>query len=397
MKVLVVADGHYYIDKEKKVYVESVFDYSFYARYLSAFDEVYAIVRAESVDEQPKDTKIASGDHVHFLPIPPTRGAKEYALNYLKTRKIVKKYIRDFELAIFRMPGAIANLVSSVYMKTGKKFAIEVVVDPWEYFAKGTVQGISRPFVRLFWTESLKRICQKAVGVSYVTQKYLQKKYPCMAHEGKDGYFTAAYSSVELPDNQFGQSRVYKKKDKYIISHVVNAFTGYGKGHVPLMNAAKIVIDQGYNIEIWFVGDGPLKEDFIHYSEKIGIADNVKFLGRMPSGADVRKKIKKSDVFVFPTRAEGLPRVVLEAMAEGLPVISSPVCGIPEILPRECLISYDDYDGYAEAIIRLIKNPDLMTRYSVRNIDVAKEYKSSILNVRRQVFYLKLRNQISNE
>lgn len=395
MKLLVVADGHYYIDKKKNVYVESVFDYSFYARYLSVFDEIYAIVRAESVDAQPKGTKLSSGDCVHFLPIPPTRGAKQYALNYYKTKRIVKGYIKDFDLAIFRIPGAVANLVSSVYMKTGKQFAIEVVVDPWEYFAKGTVQGITRPFVRVFWTESLKRICKKAVGVSYVTQEYLQKKYPCKAHEGKDGYFTAAYSSVELPDDQFGQSRVYEKKDKYIISHVANAFTGYGKGHIPLMNAAKKIIDRGYNIEVWFVGDGPLKQDFINYSKKIGISENVRFLGRMPSGADVRRIIRKSDIFVFPTKAEGLPRVVLEAMAEGLPAISSPVCGIPEILPKDCLVPYDNYDGYAEAIVRLIDNPDLMTKHSKRNIDVAKEYKSSILNEQRKAFYFKLRESVN--
>lgn len=391
MKVLVVADSHYYIDKQKNVYVESVFDYSFYARYLSVFDEVYAIVRAETVEKQPKGTKLASGEHVHFLPIPPTRGAKQYALNYRKTQKIVKEYVKDFDLAIFRIPGAVANLVSSVYMKTGKPFAIEVIVDPWEYFAKGTVKGVTRPFVRMLWTRSLKSICQKAIGVSYVTQHYLQKKYPCKAHRGEPGYFTAAYSSVELPDNQFGLAREYSSKDKYIISHVANAFTGYGKGHVPLMNAAKIVIEQGYNIEIWFVGDGPLKQDFIDYAKKLGISENVYFLGRMPSGADVRKKIKESDIFVFPTRAEGLPRVVLEAMAEGLPAISSPVCGIPEILPKECLVSYDDYSGYANAIIRLINDPELLTKYSKRNIEVAKEYKSSILNGRRKEFYQQLR------
>lgn len=89
MKVLVVADGHYYIDKEKKVYVESVFDYSFYARYLSVFEEVYAIVRAEKVNEAPKGCKLASGPNVHFLPIPPSRGVKQYLKNYTKTRKLV--------------------------------------------------------------------------------------------------------------------------------------------------------------------------------------------------------------------------------------------------------------------------------------------------------------------
>lgn len=397
MKILVVADGHYYIDKGNNVYVESVFDYSFYARYLSAYEEVYAIIRAEKVNNQPRGTKVASGHNVHFLPIPPTRGAKQYAKNYRKTQTIVRKYIKDFDAAIFRIPGAVANLVSDLFEKTGKPFAVEVVVDPWEYFAKGTVKGLARPFVRLWWTRSLKNICQKAIGVSYVTQRYLQAKYPCKAMKGVPGYFTAEYSSVELPDDQFEKPRVYSKKGKYIISHAANAFTGYGKGHIPLINATKKVIDQGYDIEVWFIGDGPLKQEFINYAEKLGIASNIKFLGRMPSGADVRRKLKESDIFVFPTRAEGLPRVVLEAMAEGLPIISSPVCGIPELLPKEWLVPYDDYAGYASAIINLINDADLMTKYSKRNIDVSKEYKSSLLNERRKGFYMKLRECVKSE
>ena len=239
MKILVVADGHYYIDKKKNVYVESVFDYSFYARYLSVFDEVYAIVRAEEVEELPKGCKLASGEHVHFLHIPASRGFNQYIQNYVKTKKLVKSYVQQFDLAIFRVPGVVPNLVSSVYRKTGKPYAIEVVVDPWEYFAKGTVQGIIRPFVRALWSLSLKNICRKANGVSYVTKRYLQTKYPCKALTSKDiNYFTEHYSSVELPDDQFGQARVYEKKEKYIISHVANAFTGYGKGHITLMNAA---------------------------------------------------------------------------------------------------------------------------------------------------------------
>lgn len=395
MKLLVVADGHYYIDKEQNVYVESVFDYSFYARYLSAFDEVYAIIRAEKVEMPPKDCKKASGPNVYFLPIPPSKGVKQYAMNYLDNQKLIKEYVKEFECAIFRIPGVVANTVMPIFEKTGKPYAIEVVVDPWEYFAKGTVQGITRPFVRRGWTQSLKKACMRANGVSYVTQHYLQEKYPCraLANPGKD-YFTGSYSSVELPDDKFGTSKEYWKKDKYIISHVANAFTGYGKGHITLMKASKEVLERGYDIDVWFVGDGPLKGEFEDKAKELGIAEHVKFLGRMPSGDAVRERIKESDLFVFPTRAEGLPRVILEAMAEGIPAISSPVCGIPEILPKECLVDYDDYHGYAEAIIRMLDDPGLMTEHSKRNLEVSKEYKSSILNARRKEFYLNLRRLV---
>ena len=90
--------------------------------------------------------------------------------------------------------------------------------------------------------------------------------------------------------------------------------------------------------------------------------------------------------------AEGLPRCVLEAMAEGMPVLSSPVCGIPEILNEECLIPFDDPDGYADKIIELMNNPDEMTRLSKENLETALKFKNSALMKKRTSFYKKLRD-----
>lgn len=392
MKLLVVADGHYYIDEQQKVYVESVFDYAFYARYLSVFDSVYAIVRAEKVKTAPANCKLASGPHVHFLPIPPSRGLKQFAQNYFTTRRLIKQYVKECDCAIFRVPGVVANTALPIFARTKKPYALEVVVDPWEYFAKGTVRGITRPIVRYVWTQNLKKVCKEALGVSYVTESYLQQKYPCQAVlSDKAPYFTGSYSSVELPDDQFAAPKVYTAKDKFIISHVANAFTGYGKGHVVLMQAVQKVLAAGYKVDVWFMGDGKLRPVFEQIAADLGIKEHIFFLGRMASGAEVRQKVRHSDLFVFPTRAEGLPRVILEAMAEGIPAIASPVCGIPEILPAECLVNYDDVQGYTDAIIRLITHPDLMTAQSKRNIEVSKQYKSSILNQRRKTFYTQLK------
>ena len=148
MKLLVVADGHYFIDKNNHVYIESVFDYSFYARYLLVFEEVHAIVRAETVNDAPKGCKLASGSNVHFLPILASRGVKQYIRNYYKNQKLIKQYIKDFECVIFRIPGVVANMVLPAFEKLKKPYAIEIVVDPWEYFAKGTVQGFTRLLVQ---------------------------------------------------------------------------------------------------------------------------------------------------------------------------------------------------------------------------------------------------------
>ena len=393
MNLLIAADGHYYKDKNGAVYVDAVFDYSFYKRYLSVFENVFALARLEEVDCPPKGCKLASGEGVTFLPLPSSRGVNGSIKTIFKTKKAIHHYIEEFDCAIFRVPGVVGNLASEEYKKhKNKKFAIEVVVDPWEYFSKGKITGLARPIVRLLWTIQLKKICMDADGVSYVTENYLQSKYPCKALLGQSKYFYSSYSSVELPDNMYAEPRNYSLKDKWIIGHVAASFTGYGKGQTVLMEAVKIIREKGYNVNIRFIGDGPLRKEFETYAKSLNIQDAVSFLGSFPNGNEVRRELRKCDLFVFPTKAEGLPRCVLEAMAEGLPVISSPVCGIPEIISNDYLVDYRRPDLYADKIISIINNPSILTQMSKDNINTAIKFKSSILTEKRNAFYKQLKD-----
>lgn len=394
MCVLVVADGHYWRTSNGDVYVDSVFDYSFYKRYLMVFDKVYAIARIQDVQDPPLGKKLASGEDVIFLELPPYKGPWQYMAKYYKITKLARDYSKLCKCGIFRLPGATANIVSKAFIKSKKPFALEIVVDPWEYFSKGTIKSIARPFVRISWTKFVKNMCLKANGVSYVTEFYLQNLYPSYAtiNGNSKHYFTESYSSVELDDTKFGIPRKHFSKEQYLISHVSNSFSSYGKGHITLMKALAIIIERGFNVNVEFIGDGPLRSEFKNFAKELGIENHIMFLGKLPNGEAVRDVISKSDLFVFPTKAEGLPRVLLEAMAEGLPCISSPASGIPEILSEDYLCNYGDYVSFADKIIELITNSSLMDYESERNINTAKKYSSSKLNYRRREFYKKLKD-----
>ncbi|MGI5967471.1 MAG: glycosyltransferase [Anaerotruncus rubiinfantis] len=309
-----------------------------------------------------------------------------------KAARVAREYARRFSCAIFRLPGATANIVCREYAKTGKPFSVELVIDPWENFAPGSGTGILRPLIRRSWTSIVRKMCLKANGASYVTERYLQQKYPCAAMRGSEGRFTAYYSSVELPDDAFAQPRNYAPKETWIIAHTANSMVDYCKGHIQLMNAVKLVREQGYDVRIRFIGDGSRKEEFRQYAGSLGIGESVMFLGRLPSTEEVRRALAQADMFVFPTRAEGLPRGLLEAMAEGLPCISSPTCGIPEVLDEAYLSGYDDAERFAQLIIDFITNPDRMTAESERNLRRARDFAASLLTARRSEFYERTRD-----
>lgn len=392
MDLLLVADGHYFRDKHGDVYVETTYDYQFYSRYLAVFDKVYAVVRIENIDKASPKLKKCSGTNLEFLELPAFTGPWEYIKHFPHLKKLAKQYSQKASCGIFRLPAATANFMCKSFSKTKKPFAVEIVVDPWENFAPGSIRSILRPVIRYTWTKLVKDMCKKANGASYVTQNYLQEKYPCAADLKKNSAsFKSWYSSVELPDDEFAQPRKYELKKTWTIIHVANTFADYGKGHIPLMNALKIVRRKGYDVQIEFVGDGSKKDEFIQYAKSQNISDAVKFLGRLPSGDRVRQQMKKADLFVFPTKAEGLPRALLEAMSVGLPCLSSPTCGIPEVLDKKYLYQYEDYNGFASGIIDFIENPLKMEQASSENIVIAKHFSSSVLNKRRKEFYEQLK------
>ena len=112
----------------------------------------------------------------------------------------------------------------------------------------------------------------------------------------------------------------------------------------------------------------------------------------MLSSSDaVRERLKKADIFVFPTQAEGLPRGILEAMAGGMPVLSTPVGGIPEVLEKRYMFDPLDAEAFANAVYRLMDDPSELNKMSRHNFSVAENYKNTILQERREQFYKKLK------
>lgn len=393
MDILVVPDSHYYKNSEGEIFAESVYTYDFFKRYLLVFDKVIVLARVNNTGEIDEHMKKSNGPGVEFCELPDYSGPVQHLLNYWKLNRICKEALKKIDCCILRVPSATANCAWKYVNKRKVPVALEVVVDPELYFGKGTMKSILRPLIQYDWTRKLKFMCKHANGVSYVTKEYLQNKYPCIASEKGEGteYFTGYYSSVLINEKHFGTSRKYEGKKHWNIIHVANYISGYRKGHKVTLEILKQLLDKGYDVDVIFIGDGSLKTYFMNMANDMGIYDNTHWLGRLSSSDQVFAQLKQADIMLFPTMAEGLPRVLLEAMASGLPCLSSPVCGIPEIIDKEMLIEYSNVNGYTEKIVELINNTQKLESISQHNILVAEQYCEDVLNRHRVDFYRKLR------
>lgn len=128
------------------------------------------------------------------------------------------------------------------------------------------------------------------------------------------------------------------------------------KGVSYLVEAARKVVEKNPETKFLIVGDGPLKEKLIELSEKLGLTEHVLFLGQR---MDVPKILGASDLFLLPSIWEGLPNVVLEAMAAGLAVVATKTSGTPELVvdgKTGFLVSPGDAVGLAGAILACTKD-----------------------------------------
>lgn len=108
------------------------------------------------------------------------------------------------------------------------------------------------------------------------------------------------------------------------------------KGHLCLLDAVRELAAEGLRFKLSLVGDGPLRTEIEARIARLGLCDRVEIIG-WASNNDVRQHILASRAMVLPSFAEGLPVVLMEALALGRPVISTYVAGIPELVePGVC-------------------------------------------------------------
>jgi glycosyltransferase involved in cell wall biosynthesis len=133
---------------------------------------------------------------------------------------------------------------------------------------------------------------------------------------------------------------------------------GERKGVFDLLEALALARAEHDDLELIVGGAGAIERARVE-ARRLGVADSVEFLGWV--GPQEREALfRRADIFALPSRNEGLPMSVLEAMARGLPVIATPVGGVPELIDdgvNGILVPPGDAQALARAIARLASDP----------------------------------------
>lgn len=152
------------------------------------------------------------------------------------------------------------------------------------------------------------------------------------------------------------------------------------KGPLLLLQAIERIRNQGIAISLTIVGDGPQRADLETFIQEHRLAELVTLTGALNHDQTL-ERVAAADLFILASFAEGIPVSLMEAMALGVPCISTYIAGIPELIENErdgILVPAGSVDDLAEAILRLAHDPELRRRLAQAARDrVLREYSLS--------------------
>lgn len=169
------------------------------------------------------------------------------------------------------------------------------------------------------------------------------------------------------------------------------------KGHTYLLKVAKEVIKSIKDVRFFIVGDGPLRKRLEDEAKDLGIKGNIIFTGLRN---DVPELLSIMDIFVLPSIKEGLPIVLLEAMASKKPVIATKVGAVPKVIEDNkdgILVAPGNINELKEAMIFLLTNKKLSKELSQNAYNkVASEFSSQTMCAKYSEIYKKVLEKYKN-
>jgi len=361
----------------------------FWQRYLEIFDRVLVAARVEPATDT-RGLGAVEGPNIEVRALPAYRGPWGYLHRRPALVRAMRSALVDADVLCVRAPGPIAGLAWR--LRDGRPLGVEVVGDPLDSLGAGAVRSLVRVPARAALARDLRAMCRDAVAVAYVTEQALQHRYPPAG-------WSTTYSSIDLPAEAFASDELLALRaarlarpekgtpaDPWRLVSVGTLAQPY-KGHDVLIDAVERCRADGLAVELVIVGDGRYRAAL----EARSRSGAVRFVGQLPAGAPVRAALDEADAFVTASRAEGLPRALIEAMARGVPGLGTRVGGIPELLPDDRLVPPNDAAALADAIRRLCSPATEFAAFARRDRAIAGRYEASLLRERRRAFYRRLR------
>lgn len=265
-------------------------------------------------------------------------------LALVPTLRLVRQWQPDAAIAFFGLPGGFLALIAK------RLFGLPYIVS----LRGGDVPGfwypgisayhlLSKPLIRLIWRQSIA-VVANSKGLQQLAIQTTPNLPISIVPNGVD---CEAFRPAVNPRSSASVRLL-------LVGRLVKQ-----KGVDILLKALSQLKDLPVSVTLDLVGDGSDRSQFATQAQDLGLSEIVKFSG-WASRPELVQHYQQADIFVFPSRDEGMPNALLEAMACGLPAIATRIAGSEELVQEGVtglLVDSEDAIGLANALKTLILDP----------------------------------------
>lgn len=272
------------------------------------------------------------------------------------------------DLLVVRVPEFVSFVAClATRSRRGPRLAF-VVAEPLGV-AKLFAGGLPGRVLGRLMTVVARSIVRGSDGVVYVTRNHLQRVLPARA-----GTPTLARSNVKVAADQLAtRPRTYEGRTGTLSVVAAGTLDGDIKGFDLLIEAVARARSAEADVRCSILGQGSSAASLRDRAVGLGIGDHIDMPGFVSSRAELFDRFAQADLFAMPSRSEGLPRVLVEAMAAGMAAIGSRAGGIPELLDEDALMDIGDVDRLTELLMTAATNPGYLSANARRGYEVASE------------------------
>ncbi|SIS82759.1 glycosyltransferase family 4 protein [Salimicrobium salexigens] len=387
MEVLFCHDGPLRKDEQGNYYGTAHNDDTF-KRYYNIADNVSVAIRVNDISksEAKKDLSKITVSPFEVVECPNVSSLKGILIKRKKTREIIKEAVLNSDYVVVRLPSVIGFIGIDFAKKLNKPYLVEMVACPWDAFWNHSWKGkVVAPFMYF----ATKKRVKNARYTVYVTNNFLQNRYPT-----KGEYVNCSNVSLNNFDDSVYYNRINKIKNlndesKIIIGTTAAVNVRY-KGQKYIIEALGELKKSGIqNFEYQLVGGGD-QSYLKSIAEKHNVLEQVKFFGSMPH-SKVFDWLERIDIYAQPSRQEGLPRGLIEAMSKGLPAFGANTAGIPELLNEDFIFSNTKRNIKEICDILISFDKNLMLYQAEINFEESKKYNKETIEERRRKFFSKFK------
>ena len=301
-------------------------------------------------------------------------------LDRRENKRIISEEVRNADIVVGFVPSPVCDLAQKYAAKYKKKFVSVVIASAWDilwhHSNKGKVMAVFSHF-------GTRRTIWNSDYAIYVTEKYLQSKYPTQGISVAISDAVIENHDTATLDRRIAAIRS-KADQKRLNLMSIGAVDVRYKGHEEVIEAIPSLLKDGFDVNYYLIGAG--SDAYLKtVAQRSGVESRVHFVGGLPH-EKIFERFEDIDIYIQPSRTEGLPRSVVEAMSCAVPVICSRIGGMPELVPEDCIYTSGNICELVDCIRRMAESPETLCRNAELNFQNASNFRKEHLAAKREDF-----------